>query len=222
MRNLGPCRNAEYNFKPTVDESHNGTFYNTGMSRASHQTPQQARQQFIKARGNKNTQDVIDYKNRDVYSFGGKTKIKKKYHHINADEGLHEYNPIFSKTGSKWTQSVDRSQKVIYREYNQQVNDYSKNVSDNIFSPGYIMPTNVIRRTQTGGRNKRRIGNQRRSVTIPQKMQKFIPGRPNAIQLNKTQHQVRKTTRPTSNRPTSNKSHRSAHSLTRKLHAETR
>lgn len=217
MRNLGPCRNAEYYFRPPTEEGSMGTFSNTGMSFISYQNPQKSREQFVKNKGNTKIQSIIDHKNRDVYSFGGKTRIGQRYHHKNVEEALHEYDPMFSKTGNKWTQSVDNTQKIIYRNYNHRVNDYSKNVSDNIFSPGQVlMPNYSKKRTQTAGKT-RRLGNHRRSINIPQNMKTFNPGRLNAVQLNKNTAPAKKSVRPRSN-----KTYRSAHSLTRKLNIEKR
>jgi hypothetical protein len=75
MRDMGPCRNAEYHFSPSAAVDNLSGYSNTIMTDGSIYDPQKTRQQFIKSKGNKEVQNIIDYKNRGVYSYGGKTLI---------------------------------------------------------------------------------------------------------------------------------------------------
>ena len=138
MRDLGPCRNAEYYFKIEGDDDDLSGYKNTMQSFQSIQNPQDQRKQFIKGKGNKSIQNIIDYKNRDVYRFGGKTRIGSAHHHRDAQRNMSEYEQNFYQTNNKWTQSTDLRSNTIVKDKHVQVNDYSKNVSQAIFNPGMI------------------------------------------------------------------------------------
>ena len=81
MRDQGPCRNAEYHFRPSTAGGNSAGFSTTGFTTMGYQNPQNARKQFIKSKGNKQVQDIIDHKNKSVYGFGGKTRIGGRFHH---------------------------------------------------------------------------------------------------------------------------------------------
>jgi len=81
MRDQGPCRNAEYLFKPSTEAVNSAGFSSTGFTNIGSQNPQNARRQFIKGKGNKRVQNIIDHKNKGVYSFGGQTRIGERFHH---------------------------------------------------------------------------------------------------------------------------------------------
>lgn len=140
MRDQGPCRNAEYYFAPSSDLDDLSGYRNTMQSNSSWHTPDQMRKQYIKTKGNKDIQEIIDYKNKGVYSYGGRSNIGSGFQHKNAYDALAGYNPDFSQTFNKWTRSMDGSSQIIEREYNQKVNDYTKNISQSIFSPGLVDP----------------------------------------------------------------------------------
>jgi hypothetical protein len=104
----------------------------------------------------------------------------------------------------------------VNREVNHKVNNYTKNVSQHIFSPGVISESVKSRPIRTAGAfNKRRLGKQRRSINIPKNMKQYSPQRANAIQLNKAAG-IKKIQKPKS----SNKSYRSIKSLSRQIQRE--
>lgn len=156
-------------------------------------------------------------KNRDGYSFGGKTKFGTLHHHQNAYSGLVDPNPGYYQSTNKWTKSIDESSsQCIHREYNQHVNDYTKNISQSIFSPGLVKSKPANRQTKTPGKyNRNRLAGQRRSIghgpNYPQNMKQYHPLRPNALQLNANQ-------KPQS----AGKSFKSAKSLSRMINREKR
>mmetsp|Transcript_22654 Transcript_22654/g.20133 ORF Transcript_22654/g.20133 Transcript_22654/m.20133 type:complete len:127 (+) Transcript_22654:198-578(+) len=101
------------------------------------------------------------------------------------------------------------------KEYNHKVNDYQKNISSTIFSPGLTMDKGK-KTHHTPGKYNRRIGGHRQSINHAQNMKSYDPLRPNAFQLSKQKKANR------SNRPKSNKTYRSAHSFSKKLGQEKR
>jgi len=213
MRNQGPCRNAEYYFQPSTQEGSVKGFSTTGFSYSSSVNPQKARRLFIKNKGNKRVQNIIDHKNRGVYSYGGKTKIGSRFHHKNTHHALVDYEPDFSRTANRWNKSVDASKILIDKEFHNQVNDYHKNISSTIFSPGQTLDFDV-KKNKTPSKNQRRLIGSRRSINITKDMKAYVPLRPNAVQL-KTNGREKEGIRPRSN-----KSYRSAHSFSRKLMRE--
>lgn len=220
MRDQGPCRNAEYDFTPSIDADGLSGLGNTAYSYTSWQSPQQARKQYIKGRGNKSVQGVLDYKNKGVYSYGGKTKIGGRLHHKKANSGFDDLNQNYLDTMNKWSQSIDSASPTIERDYNQRVNDYSKNVSQTIFNPG-LVSSSTARLTKTPGKyNPRKIGGRRRSIgqrnNGPQDMKQYRPLRTNAI-ATKLNGQGR-SFKPQS----AGRSFRSAKSLSRMLDREKR
>lgn len=169
---------------------------------SSQMTPQDARKQYIKTKGNSNIQNVIDYKNKSVYGYGGKTNITNRWNHQNSHHALVDYSPGFHTT-SKWNQSVDSAPRVIERDYNHKVNDYSKNVSQTIFTPGLGAHSYKKRTTYTPGKQSRR------------NMKQFHPLRTNAVQPNKGFDRSR------ANKPRSaSKSYRSSQMLSRQIERE--
>ena len=134
----------------------------------------------------------------------------------NTHHALVDYEPSFNRTANRWTQSMDSSTaKKIDRFYNERVNDYQKNISQSIFSPGQTLDY-AERKVKTPGKYKRRIGGHRKSINEARNMKTYKPLRGNAVQLNKKQ----KARNPI--RPRSNKTYRSAHSFSRKLDKEKR
>ena len=63
MRDQGPWRNAEYNFTPSTNQDNLCGFDKTGQSFVPWQSPQEARKQSVKSKGNKSLQGVLDNKN---------------------------------------------------------------------------------------------------------------------------------------------------------------
>lgn len=188
MRDLGPCRNAEYRYRVDGDDDLSG-YHNTMQSIQSNHTPQQLRRQYIRSKGNKSIQNIIDYKNKDVYRFGGKTQIGAPSHHKTAQNTMSEFERDYYKTTSNWA-NVNHSQ-TIARDAHVMVNDYSKNVSQPIFNPGMVAKHASKRSyvSRTPGQGKRRkLGLARiRSLgvtpnqNIPQNMKTFHPQRTNAV-----------------------------------------
>lgn len=215
MRDQGPCRNAEYYFRPSTSDGREDGFSASGFATFSYQNPQHSRRQFVKSKGNKQVQDVLDHKNRGVYSYGGNTKIGARFHHKNANHALVDYEPTFSRTANRWTKSVDSSKQPITKELHHRVNDYQKNISQSIFSPGMTIE-NKARKVASAKKNTRRIGGQRRSINVPNDMKAYKPQRENAFQLAKPGSPKK------SMHSKSTRSYKSAHSLSRKLDKERR
>lgn len=174
MRDQGPCRNAEYYFTPSVGADDMSGHSQTYKSYRSNQTPQQVRNQYIKGKGNKSIQGIIDYKNRGVYSYGGKSKIGSQPHHNQSSE-YDCYDPMITQFSNKWSQSVDGTAQIIEKDYHTRVNDYSKNVSQPIFNPGLGV------RSSTAGRKQRRMRGTRRSINMPRNMKQNLVSAPPAV-----------------------------------------
>lgn len=215
MRDMGPCRNSEYNIGPAMAMGSMTGFTNTMQSENSVYSPQKTRDQFIKSKGNRGIQSMIDYKNKAVYSYGGKTKIMDKKNGKIIKGSLGDYTSQYSPTKNRWSKSIDMVPHTINREFNHRVNDYSKNVSQTIFCPGHIDQSVKSRATKTPGYAKRRLGKQRRSIGLAQDVKNFHPQRPNAMQLKK-EDKRNKSSRP----KTTNKSNRSAKSISRQIQRE--
>ncbi len=215
MRDQGPCRNAEYHFRPSTSDGRDAGLSTNGFATFSYQNPQNARKQFVKQKGNKEVQNVIDHRNRGVYSYGGKTKIGGRFHHKNAHHALVDYEPSFTRTATRWNQSVDCAKTKISKELHYKVNDYQKNISQNIFSPGKTIektPKKIVGSSKA----RRRLTGQRRSINVPENMKAYKPQRENAFQLGKTGSPKK------FNDGKSTKTYKSAHSLSRKLDKERR
>ena len=87
---------------------------------------------YINARqGDRKVQGVIDYKNQDLYSFGGKSHIRKAYGEASLDlkDAACKGNYYFENKGRP------ESVMVVEKEYHERVNDYTKNISQGIFFP---------------------------------------------------------------------------------------
>jgi hypothetical protein len=213
MRDNGPCRNAEYYVQYEPDGSEVQSYQRTIESQHDWTDPQKNRSQFIKGQGNKKIQNLIDHPNRDVYSYGGKTKMGNAYHHKNSYTGLIEPDSGFYRTTNKWTQSVDDGQ-VIQKEHHEKVNDYTKNISQTIFSPGQIPHTPKM------GAYRRKLVKGRRSIGYTKKapfnMKQYDPLRSNA--MIRKPDAMRETERPGS----VGRSFRSAKTLSRMHNREKR
>ena len=72
--------------------------------------------------------------NRTFYSFGGNTPIKTAFNHRNP---VDQFNTTFSSLAQ--TSKIPSPAKVIYKEPNVKMNDYTKNISLTIHSPGLIV-----------------------------------------------------------------------------------
>lgn len=182
MRDNGPCRNAEYYVQLDPSQEDADGYNNTLRSQFEWSDPQKNRMGYVKGKGNKKIQNLIDYPNKDVYSFGGKTKMGASYHHKNAYTGLIEPDSGFYRTTNKWTQSVDDGE-LIDKELHEKVNDYTKNISQPIFSPGMV-PTGRSHASKTAGGYRKRLSKARRSIGYSKKpfnMKQFKPLRTNAV-----------------------------------------
>lgn len=207
MRDLGPCRNAEYYFTPSWGYDETGAMKNTFQTINSSQSPEKVGKTF--------------FKNKDGYSFGGKTKFGDMTHHKNAYTGLVELNPsYYVSKDNKWSKSIDESKLKVYREYNQKVNDYTKNISQTIFSPGLTISADYTKYNKTPNKHRGKLMQQRRSIgynqNYPQNIKQYQPLRSNAFQLKVNRDRIR-------NKPQSaGKSYRSAKSLSKMIHREKR
>lgn len=77
-------------------------------------------------------QGVVDYPNHDIYNYGGRTPIRSKAKEASFDlseTASHGYNYYKTVKGYEPPAHVDK-------EYHEKVNDYTKNISNAIFSPG--------------------------------------------------------------------------------------
>ena len=108
MRDQGQVRNAVYNGRIKFNES-------KSMQRLPYD-------QFLRRDGPQN---------QSFYSFGGKKFIRDE------TERDHLLNPLFRDYDGKV--GTARSEMVVYPKFlNQRVNDYTKNISQSIFSPGEL------------------------------------------------------------------------------------
>lgn len=202
MRDLGPCRNAEYYFSPSSGLDVTGGMKNTFQTINSSQSP-----------------GKTFFKNKDGYSFGGKTKFGDMSHHKNAYTGMVELNPsYYVSRDNKWSKSIDDSKMRIHREYNQKVNDYTKNISQTIFSPGLTIPADYSKYNKTPNKHRGKLMQQRRSIgykqNYPQNVKQYKPLRPNAFQLKEDRNRNRVQS--------AGKSYRSAKSLSKMISREKR
>ena len=207
MRDLGPWRNAEYYFVPSGGFDETSGMRNTFQTINSSQSPQRVGKTFLK--------------NRDGYSFGGKTKFGDMYHHKNAYTGMTELSPsYYISKDNKWSKSIDESNMKVYREYNQKVNDYTKNISQSIFSPGLTVTADLSKHHKTPGKYRGKLMQQRRSIgynqNYPQNIKQYQPLRSNAFKLRVSKEKNR--AKPHS----AGKSFRSAKSLSKMIHKERR
>lgn len=192
MRDQGQCRNAEYHFVPKTDQ------YGSSMANTFN--------------ANKSVQSQVGktfMKNKDGYSFGGKTKFGNMYHHTSAYTGFVDPAGASCASNKRFSKSIDEGTASIYnREYNQKVNDYTKNISQEIFSPGLTKPVN------TDYKNSKKLAGQRRSICYDShgqiKYKKYDPLRPNAFQMNKDANKVHSPSRTV----------KSAKSLSKKIQKE--
>lgn len=172
MRDQGQWRNAEYHFVP-----HNDQFDGSNTFHTSKSVQSPVGKTFMK--------------NKDGYSFGGKTKLGNMYHHKNAYTGLADFNNASCMSNNKFWKSTSWDPTKVYREYNQKVNDYTKNISQGIFSPGL---TKQSVHSKSMVKYTRRLTGQRRSVGhedgTQTKYQKYDPLRPNAFQLHQDGHKL--------------------------------
>jgi hypothetical protein len=224
MRDLGPCRNAEYYYTVDGDDDLSG-YQNTMQSFGSNQTPQQLRQQYIKSKGNKSIQNIIDYKNKDVYRFGGHTQMGDISHNSDAQRKMSEYERDYYKTTNNWAQSQDGGKQTITRDPHVKVNDYSKNFSQAIFNPGMVHSSSrrsYVSKTPAQNKRKKLGISRRRSIGVtpsqipPQNMKTYNPQRTNAV-VRKPDNYKRHT-KPQS----ASRSFRSARTLSKMLTREKR
>ena len=120
------------------------------------------RQGYVKAsKGDRRVQGVIDYKNQDLYSFGGKRPITRAYREASNDlndvacQGKYYFETVKSKDKDK----------VYDKEYHEEVNDYTKNISQAIFFPSMSLEQykalqgqeyqSPAKRSQSAGRLRR-------------------------------------------------------------------
>lgn len=105
----------------------------------------------LNSRSNKRANKIIDYKNQDIYSFGGTTHINKAYTTTKKsplgqmDAGDEFYFGTYLKKPET---------NIIYRNEAERVNDYTKNISQNIFNPG-INNKNPLKRANSASRIQR-------------------------------------------------------------------
>jgi len=126
---------------------------------------------YVKSQhGDREAQGVIEYPNQDLYSFGGKTRIQTAAKQ--AELSVHEQ----ASNGFNYFQTVkgDTNMPVeVNKEYHEEVNDYQKNISNAIFSPGLSLGQYVaniqetepaytsMKRAQSVGRVSRKHGARR-------------------------------------------------------------
>ena len=92
MRDQGICRNTVYNMTPGADPSASQQFYDGKeqfMASAYQFKGEKERLAYVKAhQGDRKVQGVIDYKNQDLYSFGGRQPIGRAYREASQDLSL--------------------------------------------------------------------------------------------------------------------------------------
>ena len=129
MRDQGICRNTVYNMAPEADQNASEQYMagNKEFMASSYQfAGEKERLGYVKAsKGDRRVQGVIDYKNQDLYSFGGKRPITRAYREASNDlndvacQGKYYFETVKSKEKNK----------VYEKEYHEEVNDYTKNIS---------------------------------------------------------------------------------------------
>ena len=80
--------------------------------------------------------------NNSFYSFGGHKFIRDE-----TDRDEHLLNPIFKDYDG---QVVERDVIVYRKDKNQRVSDYTKNISQSIFSPGELRNVNYVNSRHLG------------------------------------------------------------------------
>ena len=127
MRDLGQCRNAEYYFAAdpdsVVDANKDANY--TKLRESLYSSAGFSKQLGPDERNGNPVSKVIGFPNKTVYGYGGPTSIAHVYNRVGASE--------FGKTagyGGGATENVD-----IVRRDNVRLNDYTKNISQSIFSP---------------------------------------------------------------------------------------
>ena len=181
---------------------------------------QQQRTRFKQQHQLKVQQGRLSQNNKDGYNFGGKTKYGSLSHHQSAYKGYVDSSPWYFNNSNKWTKTNDEPSQKVYREYSQKVNDYTKNISQSIFSPGYIGKSSASKHQSSSGKYNRILSGQRRSTwdakNSQSEYQKYDPQRPNAFSL-KTEKRgaVRKP-------QSAAKSYRSAKSFSKMINKEKR
>ena len=71
--------------------------------------------------------------NNTFYSFGGQTPIKSAFKHQN---NIDVFNRTFTSINESVRGQTPREVRVINKKPNVHMNDYTKNISQSIFSPG--------------------------------------------------------------------------------------
>ena len=156
MRDQGQARNAPYN----IDSLAYHTMHNRADSEMGKTTYAQSWKGFPASTDERGSTAYVsgNVKNRDVtnlsfYRFGGRTPISK---HVNSIDGLPKlnstFNLILSNKVNKRLAEYNESKKPVVNIINKdplvQVQDYTKNVSQQIFNPGYSTTTNFFSQTQ--------------------------------------------------------------------------
>jgi hypothetical protein len=156
MRDQGQARNAPYNIESLA--------YHTTQNRAGSEMGKSSYSQSWKGfpastdergstayvSGNIKNRDVL---NQSFYRFGGRTPITK---HVNSIDGLPKLNSTFglilsnkvNKRLSDYNESKQAKVNMIPNNPLVQVQDYTKNVSQQIFNPGYSTTSNFFSQTQ--------------------------------------------------------------------------
>jgi len=162
MRDQGLTRNAVYSAVITDNDEPANVSFKSG-SRCLSQTPGKY-QEFLRRDG---------ATNNSFYSFGGRRNLKGV---VKNTKPL--VNPIFKKhwAGADDRRQVPRGEQVIYvKEPLERVQDYTKNISQSIFSPGLLPNEKVLKsfKQGRGTREAREYGN--RQFTSPRKPQSAKP-----------------------------------------------
>lgn len=95
--------------------------------------------------GDRKVQGVLNYKNKDLYAYGGKSRIDSAYKEANIDldgtasDGFHYYEHV---------RGNEHQPKVYEKEYHEEVNDYTKNISQGIFSQGLTRGQYIVNRRE--------------------------------------------------------------------------
>jgi hypothetical protein len=141
MRDMGMCRNAVYQVgEPGAGDVELDSTYLAGqefLASSANFNPTGERWGYVKAhQGDRRVQGVIEYPNQDIYAFGGKTKITSAMDEASIDldqtatHGLQYFDSVRPETAAP---------KQVDKEYHEHVNDYTKNISQGIFSPGLVL-----------------------------------------------------------------------------------
>ena len=151
MRDQGLCRNAVYNIEPVLEPQSNNmdTFYSGKQEFLSSSLdfhPDKERIGWVKSQhGDRKIQGVLNYKNHDLYSYGGKSHISKAFGEANLDlndaasENHHYYESV---------RGAEKEPRVYEKEYHEEVNDYTKNLSQGVFSPGLTRSQYIVNRRE--------------------------------------------------------------------------